>query len=107
MEAAGDRIVRLESLLSDFQVDESNALLMVADELAAIRTAPPRFLLIERNMGGAEPPFWFTAWDASDAAAHYHVNQEYAADWEVVALHDLDTGEVFDGEARVIWTKRP
>jgi hypothetical protein len=66
-----------------------------------------RFLLVERNVGSSgDPSHWFTTHHSLDHAGTYHVNQEYAHDWEIAFAVDLDTGERYEGElANVTWTK--
>lgn len=54
-----------------------------------------RFLLVEQNVGGSDPPYWATTHKSRAAAAKYHDGQEYAEDWCPVLLYDLDTGETF------------
>lgn len=51
-----------------------------------------RFLLIERNVSHGDPPYWQSTHPSPEAASAYHHNQEYAVDWAIEALVDLDTG---------------
>lgn len=52
-----------------------------------------RYLLIERNVGGDKPAHWFSIHYSPEDAAEYHDGQEYAEDWEIEVLVDLETGE--------------
>lgn len=58
------------------------------------------FALIESNQRGSDPAYWLTLWATADAAADYHVSQEYASDWLAEDLVDLDTGTAFVIETR-------
>lgn len=49
-----------------------------------------RYMLVESNQRGSSPPNWVTYHDWPDDAADYYINQEYAEDWEVEAIFDLD-----------------
>lgn len=60
----------------------------------AVSDGPDRYLLVETNVRGCEPPRWYSTFDSALQAADYHINQEYADDWYAEALIDLDTGEV-------------
>ena len=65
-----------------------------------------RFLLVERNVGGSEPAFWVSDHRTPENAAAYWVTQDARRDWEIVALHDLDTGAVWEPELAVGWAER-
>lgn len=68
--------------------------------------APDRFLLIEKNVGGSTPPYYFTDHESPDHAGSYHVSQEYFGDWEVVTLVDLLSGQTYDAErVGIAWTR--
>lgn len=53
-----------------------------------------QYLLVESSRidGG----YWLTPFSTTDQAADYHDSQEYAGDWSVEGLYDLDTGNRFD-----------
>lgn len=55
-----------------------------------------RFVLVERSR--YDGSFYCTDHSSKEDAASYHDNQESADDWTILALHDLDTGEVCEGE---------
>ena len=54
---------------------------------------PKRYALVEMNVAGSTPPYWVTTHDTPSDAAAYSINQEYASDWDIVSLTDLQTGE--------------
>ena len=74
-----------EARIADVLVDYPGAEVDDADD--ALR----RFLLVERNLKDS-PPFWVTTHDTPEEASAYHHGQEYAHDWQVETLVDLDTG---------------
>lgn len=45
-----------------------------------------RYLLVEANVRGG---YWLTSGDDPKVLVDRHLNQEYAEDWELVAVHDL------------------
>ena len=51
-----------------------------------------RFLLVESNIRGCEPPHWYTTHCTPEDAGDYHTEQEYAEDWDIVELVDLIDG---------------
>jgi hypothetical protein len=61
-----------------------------------------RYLLVERNYRYG-CGFWLTSVTSDADAGNYHVNQEYAEDWELILLVDLDTGQRFKGRAIIDW----
>lgn len=63
---------------------------------------PARYALVEQNVGGSSPPYFVTMHSSPAEAGKYHVEQEYASDWEVDALVDLDTGQTFSAEVQPI-----
>ena len=71
------RIVRLLELLPDIDC--------TWPELES----PARFLLVEKGIYGDE---WVTLHSSPAEAAEYHLHQEYAEEWEVARLVDLDGG---------------
>lgn len=60
------------------------------EDCGSIFDGTERYMLVESNRRGSSPPNWVTYHDSPDAAADYNVNQEYAEDWEVDAIFDLD-----------------
>lgn len=60
---------------------------------ASTEEAPKRYALVEMNVGGSTPPYWVTTHDTPSDAANYSINQEYASDWGIVSLTDLQTGD--------------
>ncbi|MFP5319487.1 MAG: hypothetical protein ACLGI2_14495 [Acidimicrobiia bacterium] len=63
-----------------------------------------RFLLVEvahRHDG----LHWMSAHDSPDDAAAYHDSQEYAEDWLIVTLVDLDTGDTFEAETHTLFRR--
>lgn len=59
-------------------------------------TTAERWLLVEENVKGSTPPYWLTTHAGPAEAGQYHFTQEYASDWAIVEIIDLDTGESFD-----------
>lgn len=51
-----------------------------------------RFALVEENRRST-PAYWVTTWETVAAAVTYHQDQEYAADWMIDTIVDLDTGD--------------
>jgi hypothetical protein len=65
-----------------------------------------RYLLVEvahRHDGR----HWMSGHDSPEAAARYHDGQEYADDWKIVTVVDLDTGEAFADEPCTRFTRTP
>jgi hypothetical protein len=85
----------------DGAVVAPNASLGTTDDAGTVSTND-RWLLIERNVGGSTPPHWVTSHESQNAAGHYHTHQEYARDWEIVELIDLDTGDRFEEDDVVV-----
>lgn len=53
-----------------------------------------RYLMVESNNIGCE--YAFGTYESRDDAATYNVEQEYAADWEIALIVDLDSGEQWE-----------
>lgn len=81
--------------------------------LAEIRAEDeiPLYLLVERNLGGAadEQSHYLTAHATLDAAAAYHLANEYPADWSIEFAVDLDNGWKYTSEVihKVQWAFVP
>ena len=58
---------------------------------------PGRYLLVETGAGLHDDRRWFSTFDEIEEAIDYHQDQEYAEDWGVLALIDLDTREIVEG----------
>lgn len=65
------------------------------DFLFTAEAEPRRYALVEDNRLSA-PAHWITTFDSPEAAGTYHHEQEYAADWSINVLVDLDTGDEYD-----------
>lgn len=68
----------------------------------SIEEAPKRYALVEANAGGSEPPYWITTHDTPSDAASYSIHQDYASDWDIVSLTDLQTGERVQTTAAIV-----
>lgn len=57
-----------------------------------------QFLLVERNVGAASDTqsHWFSTHESAQEAGKYNIEQEYAEEWNIEMLVDLDTGERFE-----------
>jgi hypothetical protein len=64
-----------------------------------------KYLLVERNLraGG----HWLSSHDSPATAADYHDRQEYAEEWEIVCLVDLESGEELEASTDVVTTWLP
>lgn len=60
------------------------------------------YVLVETSRYGQT---WITIWASPEAAANYHVNQEYADDWDLAELVDIRTGDQFQIELKPVVTK--
>lgn len=60
-----------------------------------------RYALIEKSFVSGE--HWISTHPSMEAAAKYNLQQEYGGDWEIVALHDLDTGDQYEAVRHVTW----
>lgn len=61
-----------------------------------------RFLLVEKNLRGCNPPHYLTTHATLAGAGQYTITQEYASDWGVVEIIDLDTGDTYDEDDFVV-----
>lgn len=68
----------------------------------SIEEAPKRYALIEVNVAGSTPPYWITTHDTPSDAAAYSIYQEYASDWGIVSLIDLQTGDRVQATAAIV-----
>jgi len=57
--------------------------------------ANDRYVMFENNIGGSTPPMWLSSWDTPEQAMVHNLTQEYAGDWELLGVVDLDTGDVY------------
>ncbi len=75
------------------------------DEIGGPIEADDQYLLIEANVGGNSPYCWVTFHRTATDAANYHVNQEYASDWEISALWHLGNKHQLRGhiEVSAVW----
>lgn len=97
---ANDRRRRIAELIERHPLQDPAQFGDPVDELAAAG----RFLPVEvahrhdglHSMSGHDSP---------EQAAAYHDNQEYAEDWAIVALVDLDTGDAFEAEAHTVFKR--
>lgn len=63
-----------------------------------------QYLLVEKNVSYGDPPYYTSTHDTPGDAAAYHVDQEYAEDWEPEVLIDLDdTTRRFDPITTIGW----
>jgi hypothetical protein len=77
------RLRHLEPLIEEYPTEDT--------EVDLLRAEPARYLLVEQNRYN-QPPYWLSTFDDPVAACHYNLNQEYAEDWSIVTIVDLDTG---------------
>lgn len=52
-----------------------------------------RYAMVEQNIHGSTPPYYVTLHDSEREAQRYHVTQEYADDWAILEVYDLDGPE--------------
>lgn len=57
-----------------------------------------QFLLVERNVGAASDTqsHWFSTHESTQEVSEYNIGQEYAEEWKIEMLVNLDTGERFE-----------
>lgn len=60
-----------------------------------------RYLLVENNRRNSG--YWLSSHDSPEAAAYYHDGQEHPADWTVVVLLDLHTGDRYQAVPSTSW----
>lgn len=77
------RLEHLAPLIENYPTEDS--------EVELLREDPARYLLVEKNRYNT-PPYWLSTFDDPIAAVHYHLDQEYAEDWSIVTIVDLDDG---------------
>lgn len=93
----------LEVVFGDYQDEWQEAAL--DDYVESKGDDMQQFALVERNWRGSRE-YWLTLHDTLQDAGSAHVDQEYAEDWELIEVRDLDTGDTYEGTIQVIWAKR-
>jgi hypothetical protein len=78
------------------------------DECLPVHVPLDRFLLVQRNLGGAGPSFWLTTHASPFLAGNYIAAQEFPEDWRTEVLLDLDTGaRMTEGAHIILWEPVP
>ena len=82
----------------DAAVARYNGALTDGCDLDEVRSKPlERFMLVELNVSPhGDDGYFISLHPTEDAALHYNMNQDCAEDWELQAVHDLQTGSVLE-----------
>ena len=97
---SADHRLRAAELIERYPLQDPAQFADAAAELAAAG----RFVLVElahRHDGR----HWLSGHASPDDAARYHDGQEYAEDWLILTLVDLDTGDRYSAETRTAFTR--
>lgn len=89
-----ERLAKLRALteaIDGWTDDESHV-----ESTLASATEDDRFLLVERST--RDYRYWATVHPSVEAAGRYNVDQEYAGDWDIETVIDIDTDEEYDVE---------
>ena len=97
---SADRRRRATELVERYPLQDPTQFANAAAELAAAG----RFTLVEvaHHHDGRH---FLSSHANPDDAARYHDEQEYAEDWLIVVLVDLDTGDSYSAETRTVFTR--